>query len=200
MLDEVLNKLGVPPGDRNEEPAASVGAESTQAEENAVEVTTDYTCDCGCRRPILRERRAAKVERPPVAILRVDGGYDSRDAFSHCRKRGVRTTIRVRIDSNCKSDGKDRARSEAVLDQRRRRAHRRSVRQDGKGGTQEEPKGVEGRGQVQQQVDYRDHNILVQEAAGRGAPGRESKIHHDGTATKIAAYNKTLNVMREAVA
>ena len=200
MLDDAPNKLGVPPGDRNEEPAASVEAESAPAEENTVEVITDYVCDCGCRRPILRERRTAKEERPPVAILRADGGYDTREAFSHCRKRGVRTTIRVRIDSNCKADGKDRARSEAVLDQRRRRVHRHSVRQDGKGGTQEEPKGVEGRGQVQQQVDYRDHNILVQEAAGRGAPGRESKIHHDGTATKIAAYNKALNVMREAVA
>ena len=74
MLDEALNKLGVPPGDYNEEPAASVEVESSPAEENAVEVTTDYVCDCGCRRPILRERRAAKVEGPPVAMLRADGG------------------------------------------------------------------------------------------------------------------------------
>ncbi len=154
MLDESLNKMGVPLEDRYEEPAASVEVESVPAEENAVEMTTDYVCDCGCCRPILRERRTAKVERPLVAILRVDGGYDSYEAFSHCGKRGVRTTIRVRIDSNCKSDGKDRAWSEAVLDQRRRRVHRHSVRQDGKGGTQEEPKGVEGQGQVQQQVDY----------------------------------------------
>ena len=116
MLDEAPNKLGVPPGDRNEEPAASVEAESAPAEENTVEVITDYVCDCGCRRPILRERRTAKVERPPVAMLRADGGHDSRDAFSHCRKRGVRTTMRVRIDSNCRSDGKDGARSNAVLD------------------------------------------------------------------------------------
>ena len=41
--------------------------------------------------------------------------------------------------------------------------------------------------------------IHVQETAGRGAPGRESKVHHDGTATKIAAYNKTRNVTRAAV-
>ncbi len=74
MLDEALNKLGVPPGDRSEEPAASVEVESAPAEENTVEMITDYVCDCGCRRPILRERRTAKVERPPVAMLRADGG------------------------------------------------------------------------------------------------------------------------------
>ena len=74
MLDEALNKLGVPLEDRSEEPAASVEVESSPAEENTMEVTTDYVCDCGCRRPILRERRTAKVERPPVAMLRADGG------------------------------------------------------------------------------------------------------------------------------
>ena len=145
------------------------------------------------------ERRTAKVERPPVAILLADGGHDSRDTFPRCRKRGVRTTIRVRIDANCKSDGKDRARSEAVMDQRRRRVHRHSARQDGKGGTKEASGGVEGQGQVQPPVDHRDHNILVQEAAGLGAQIRESRVHHDGTATRIAVYNKTRNVMREAV-
>ena len=198
MLDEAPNKLGVPPGDRNEEPAASVEAESAPAEENTVEVITDYVCDCGCRRPILRERRTAKVERPPVAMLRADGGYDTREVFSHCRKRGVRTTIRVRIDANCKADGKDGARSNAVLDQRRRRARRHSVRQDGKGVTQEPSGGVEGQGQVQQRVDHRCHNIFVRETAGRGAQIRESKVQHDGMATKIAVCNKTRNVMREA--
>ena len=74
MLDEALNKLGVPPGDRSEEPAVSVEVESSPAEENTVEMTTDYVCDCGCRRPILGERRTAKAEGPPVAMLRADGG------------------------------------------------------------------------------------------------------------------------------
>ena len=74
-MDEAPNKLGVSPGDRNEEPAASVEAESTPAEENAAEMTTGYPC--GCRRPILGERRTAEPERPPAAPLRADGVYDS---------------------------------------------------------------------------------------------------------------------------
>ena len=74
MLDEALNKLGVPLDGRNEDPAASVEVESVPAEENAVEMVTDFVCDCGCRQPILRERRTVKLERPPVALLRADGG------------------------------------------------------------------------------------------------------------------------------
>ena len=65
MLDEALNKLGVPLEDRGEEPTVSVGVESAPSKENTIEMTTDYVCDCGCRRPIPRERRAAKVERSP---------------------------------------------------------------------------------------------------------------------------------------
>ena len=61
MLDEALNTLGVPPGDLNEEPAAAAEAESATAEESAAEMITGYARDCGCRRPILRERRTAKV-------------------------------------------------------------------------------------------------------------------------------------------
>ena len=106
MLDYTLDKPGIPPEDRGADPAVSA---YTTPDENTVETATE--CICGCCRSAA-ERRVMK--RPPVAILR--GGYDSREAFSHCRKRGVRTTIRVRIDSNCLSDGKDRARSEAVLE------------------------------------------------------------------------------------
>ena len=56
----------------------------------------------------------------PAALLRADGGYDSHEAFSRCKKRGVRTAMRVRMDSSCESDkrgDKGGARSEAVLDQ-----------------------------------------------------------------------------------
>ena len=80
------------------------------------ETITEYVCDCGCSQTVARERRVTKVERPPVAVIRDDGGYDSHEVFSHCRKRGVRTTIRVRIGANCRAGGVDRARSEAVLE------------------------------------------------------------------------------------
>ena len=54
------------------------------------------------------------------------------------------------IDANCLSDGKDRAWSATVLEQRMRRVHRRAARQNGEGREQEAPEGVEGEGQVQQ--------------------------------------------------
>lgn len=116
MLDRALDRLGIPLEDRDAEPAVSVEVDDTPADENVIETITEYVCDCGCCQPVAAERRVSKVKRAPVATMRGDGGYDSREAFSHCRKRGVRTTIRVRINANCRSDGKDRARSEAVLE------------------------------------------------------------------------------------
>ena len=95
MLDQALDRLGIPLEDRGTEPAVSVDVDDTPADENTVETITEYVCDCGCCKPVARERRVSKVKKPPVAILRGDGGYDSREAFSHCRKRGVRTTIRI---------------------------------------------------------------------------------------------------------
>ena len=179
MLDQTLDRLGIPLEDRDAEPAVSVEVDSAPADENTIETITEYVCDCGCCRPVAAERRVSKVKRAPVAILRGDGGYDSRDAFSHCRKRGVGTTIRVRIDASLpvrrQGQGPVRGRTGTAG----RRVHRRAVRQNGKGRAQKTPEGVEGEGRVQQQVDGGDHNILVQAAAGRGAPGGETRIHHD---------------------
>ena len=170
---------------------------SVPAEENAVEMTTDYLCDCGCRRPILREQRTSKLERPPVDLLQADGGYDSYEAFSYCKKRGVRTTIRVRIDSNCESDDKyedkGEARSEAVLDQLGGWCTTEQFAKMEKDERKKHQK--EWKAKVKFNNRWIIRTILVQEDVGRGSPGRESKIHHDGMATKIAVYNKTRNVM-----
>ena len=46
-----------------------------------------------------------------------DGGYDTRGAFPHCRNRRVRAIIRIRHNATTHSRGKDRARSEAALEQ-----------------------------------------------------------------------------------
>ena len=73
MLDKALNKMGVQPGTTTKSRWCP-WRWRILAEENIVEIITDYMCDCGCCQPILRERRTAKVERPPVAILRADGG------------------------------------------------------------------------------------------------------------------------------
>ena len=199
MLDEALNKLGVPLEDRSEEPAVSVEVESAPAEENTVEMITDYVCDCGCCQPILRERRTAKVERPPVAMLRADGGYDTRDVFSHCRKRGVRTTIRVRIDANCKADGKDRARSEAVLDQLGGGCTAIQFAKMGKEERKKHQKAWKAR------VKYNSRWIIeiiissFKRLLGEALMSVKPEYIMIELATKIAVYNKTRNVMREAV-
>ena len=116
MLDEAPEGLGLPLEDHAMEPSVSVDVDSSPADESAIETITGYVCDCGCCQTVARERRVSGAERPPAAIVRGDGGYGSREAFSHCRRRGVRTTVRVRIDANCRAGGVDRARSEAVLE------------------------------------------------------------------------------------
>ena len=179
MLDQALDRLGIPLEDRGADPAVSVEVDSAPADENTVETVTEYMCDCGCCQPVAAERRVSKVKRPPVAIARGDGGYDSRDAFSHCRKRGVRTTIRGnhrrQLPIRRQGQGPVRGRPGPAG----RRVHRRAVCQNGKGRAQETPEGVEGEGRVQQQVDGGDHNILVQAAAGRGPPGCEARVHRN---------------------
>ena len=52
-----------------------------------------------------------------MVIVHGNGGYDSREAFPTAKKRGVRTTIRMRINANCLAGGVDRTRSKAVLKQ-----------------------------------------------------------------------------------
>ena len=204
MLDEALNKLGVPLEDRSEEPVASVEVESAPAEENTVEMTTDYLCDCGCRRPILRERRTAKLEKPPVALLRADGGYDSYEAFSHCKRRGVHTTIRVRIDSSCEPDDKygDKGggpRSEAVLDQLGGGCTAEQFAKMGKDERKKHQKEWKAR------VKFNSRWIIeiiissFKRLLGEALRSVKPEYIMIELATKIAVYNKTRNVMREAV-
>lgn len=52
-----------------------------------------------------------------TVTLMGDKGYDSRENFSHCRKRGVAALIPVKVNANCRAGGVDRARSDAVLEQ-----------------------------------------------------------------------------------
>ena len=52
-----------------------------------------------------------------TVTLMGDKGYDSRENFSHCRKRGVAALIPVKVNANCRAGGVDRARSDATLEQ-----------------------------------------------------------------------------------
>ena len=69
---------------------------------------TEYMCDCGCCQPILMELCVVKAERLRWPS-RCGSRYDSRDIFSHCKKHGGRNAVRARIDTNCKSNGRDMA-------------------------------------------------------------------------------------------
>ena len=69
------------------------------------------------RRAEVKAQRGRPDKTYPGISLMADGGYDTREIFSACKKLGIATSIRVRKDANARADGVDRARSEAVLDQ-----------------------------------------------------------------------------------
>ena len=117
MLDQALDRLDIPLEDRGAEPTASVEVDSTPADEN----TRYYNRVCVRLRLLQAGGQGSGAAQGEEA----SGGPSARRrrvrlpvAFLHCRKRGVRTTIRMRIDANCLSDGRDKVRTEAVLDQR----------------------------------------------------------------------------------
>ena len=69
------------------------------------------------RRRVVEEQR----DRPDKTYQKItpmaDGGYDTREIFSVCKKLCIETGIRVRRGANAHACGVDRARNEAVLDQ-----------------------------------------------------------------------------------
>lgn len=69
------------------------------------------------RRRMVRNQRNRRHKSYRTLALTADGGYDSREVFSACKKLGIRADIRIRKNANCKAGGADRARTEAVLDQ-----------------------------------------------------------------------------------
>ena len=130
-----------------------------------------------------------------MAILR-GGGYDSGEAFSHCRKSGGCTTIRVRIDANCLSDGKDRARSEAVLEQLGGGCTAAQLARMGKDERKKEWK---------ERVKYNSRWIVeiiissFKRLLGEALRAVKPEYIMIEIATKIAVYNKTRDIMSKAV-
>ncbi|MDE0090590.1 MAG: transposase [Thaumarchaeota archaeon] len=68
------------------------------------------------RAEVLAQKNSPRKTYRGITLM-ADGGYDSGEIFSACRKLGIATNIRVRVDANARADGVDRAGSEAVLDQ-----------------------------------------------------------------------------------
>lgn len=68
------------------------------------------------RAEVLAQKNSPDKTYRKIALM-AGGGYDSREIFSACRKLGIETSIRVRVDSNARADGVDRAGGGAVLDQ-----------------------------------------------------------------------------------
>ena len=50
-------------------------------------------------------------------IVKADGGYDTREIFSHCEQLGVDARIRIRVNANTRAHGVDRARANAAMEQ-----------------------------------------------------------------------------------
>ena len=86
--------------------------DGTPADENVVGIVTEYKC--GCCKSVARERRVYKEEAQWPSCAATVGTTPT--SVPSLQKARARTTIRVRIDANCLSDGKDRARSEVGLD------------------------------------------------------------------------------------
>ncbi len=199
MPDHALERPGVPLEDRSAEPSVSIEVVDAPADESTVETVTEYMCDCDCCRAVAGERRVSKVERPPVATIRGDGGYDSREAFSHCRKRGVRTTIRVRIDANYRAGGMDRARSEAVLEQLGGGCTATQLARMGKDERKKHQK------EWKERVGYNSRwmvEIIIstfKRLPGEALRAVKPEYIMIEIATKIAVYNKTRDIMNRAV-
>ena len=83
MLDEALEKLGIPLEDRDAEPAVSVEVDSVPADDNTTVKITEFVCDCGCSQTVVKERRVTNVKKPPVAMARADGRvWNTRGLFA----------------------------------------------------------------------------------------------------------------------
>ncbi len=63
------------------------------------------------------EQRGLRRKTYAAVSIMADGGYDGREVFSECKKIDIKASIRIRRNANCKADGVDGARTEAVLDQ-----------------------------------------------------------------------------------
>ena len=66
------------------------------------------------RRRMVRSQKNRRRKAYRTLTLTADGGYDSREIFSACKKLGITPNIRIRKNANCKAGGADRARTEAV--------------------------------------------------------------------------------------
>ena len=146
---------------------------------------------------VAKERRVSEVKRPPVTIIRGDGEYDSHAVFSHCRRCDVRTAIRVRINANCLTDGVDRTRSEAVLEQLDDGC---TAAQFAKMGRDERKRHQEWKERVGYNSRWMMKIIIFSFKRLLGEALRAVKPEYITIeiATKIAVYNKTRDIIREA--
>ena len=150
---------------------------------------TDESVGESPRLPTLLDEALEKLGMPGrvgtsqvVVTLMGDKAYDSRENFSHCRKRGVAAGIPVKVNANCRADGVDRARTEAVLDQLGGGGGRnpQQGRRPPGGGAACQPKGLEEAHQPGRQMGRRGRVLIVQENPGRGRPGRKVALYHPG--------------------
>ncbi|MBI1657238.1 MAG: hypothetical protein IS632_00455 [Thaumarchaeota archaeon] len=61
MLDQTLNRLGIPLEYRSAEPAVSMEVDGTPTDENTVETVTEHVCDCSCCRRVAWSARVGNA-------------------------------------------------------------------------------------------------------------------------------------------
>ena len=124
MLDDALERLGVPPDAEpaeakptsEAEPALEIDMVQLAPGEKKSGIKVEFMCDCGCGKTVC-EKKFTKKKKKILARLLGDGGYDSHELFAHIKRRGVQPVIRIRYNANAHSGGVGKARPEAVLDQ-----------------------------------------------------------------------------------
>lgn len=202
MLDDALERLGIPlesctkPDTPESTPDASVSVTHIPTEKSSTDIITEYLCDCGCGKTLVTD---CKTTKPPVATVMADGGYDSNEAFSHCKKRGVKTVIRTRINSTVQASDEEGARSKAVLEQLGGGCTAAQFAKMSK--TERKKHQKEWRTRVKSSRRWLVEIVISAFKRVLGESLRAIKPEYIiiEIATKIAAYNKTRDIMRKAM-
>ena len=150
------------------------------------------------------EARREQVGRGDVPEQRIevrsDGGNDTRENFSECKKLGVVPLIRVNATSNARANGADGSRAAAVLDQLAGGAGPKELARLSK--KEREANRTEWKKRVRYTIRWMVEIVISSFKRRMGSAARAVKMDNVITEIghKIMIHNRMLAVAREAVA
>lgn len=152
--------------------------------------------DTGARREAVKRGESPQ----PEIEVRSDGGNDTRENFAECKKLGIRPIIRVNVASNARSDGVDRSRAAAVLDQLVGGAGPRELA--GMTKAEREANRAEWKKRVNYGVRWMVEIVISSFKRRFGSSVRSVSMENIAAEIghKVMIYNRMLAVAREAVA